>query len=397
MVDVQSQLNALLSTMHIAGVPVSAQPGQQIFASLAPSPGELSITDVLGEPIGLDIISKDVVFSNQAVPDNPLDPMETWLDDVDVAKVLPLYNLAAVVPVLDSTGFPGLLARLKGLLPVALRVVPSITVKWSVTDEHGNDVGGYVAPAGLNAAALNLVFLPVFERLEVGAPAFVSRKITAQVTLAVAGRGEATLPIGPVTIQIPTIPIPQLIALAKDLDYKGPAIVVVPERSGLRSLAELRELLAPIRNLVSTLAHVAEFADMLTGLDTLTTILNEAEVHFYRRDRIDDLQDVTLHERTGPDVRADDELSSFVYISPPAPSDKNENRIELCNDKKLKRGEGRLVVGTGPACVALCRSLHSADPPVLPAGASIDRTNPSTQGDPPTFGNELNSLQFLYD
>lgn len=400
---VTDQLTGALGLMQIAGVANAVPAGQQITATLAPLPGALQLTEIVQQEVSLDLIAKQVVFTDTDFSD------PGWLDDPQIAKILPMFNLAAgAIPVVDGSGVPGLVGRLKGMLPVPVstEMVPTMTVQWLVTDDAGNtlvDGSDFLAPNGLANPTLAITFLPAFVPFDGTVPAAAAgRRLTARVTLS-AGAVQVSRDVGPIRIEIPALPFPRVLALTVGQDFTGAALVMVPDAAGINSLDHIRSLLQPVRNAISTLTAIARLAEMLTGIDALTAILEATNVEFRRRDRIDNLNNVTLIQRPWyeiNDIEAEDELSSFVYLAPPPPRESDENLVEMCNARNLSRRSGRFTVATGSAFVALCRNLHSATPAVTPADAVLTVTDP-----PPTFvfpvsysltfGDQLSSIRFL--
>src|SRR5258706_3269008 len=182
MADLTEQLSQLGSLLSIAGVPATAQPGQTISPSLVPPLSLLHFTDIVQQPVSLDFIAKDVVFSNT----NFNSP--TFVEDASITKILPLFNLTSIPPTLDTSGAPGLIGKLKGTLPVAgpSEAAPSIAVIWKIQDEANNDLvdgSGFLVPNGLTNPTLDVVFLPAFSPFDGSAPPPAKRKIIASVTL----------------------------------------------------------------------------------------------------------------------------------------------------------------------------------------------------------------------
>lgn len=409
--ELNTQFAEWLSVIQVVGLPTTAQPGQLISASLAPLPASFSITEIISQLVTLDVFEKQVVFEKQPDPNNPADM--SWLTDDVIDRPQQLFNLnAGVVPTL-AQGVPGIVGTLSGDFPIALQVFPRVTIEWTITEDDGDIVeeGEYQTFTGRLGPLLELTFLPIFTRYEGVALPFVGRNIAVKIRIEIGEIDDGTLSfaervLGPFRIVMPNIPFPQVLALTKDLDFKGPAVIFVPTAYGFDKASDLLALLRPIRDLISTLGHIASLVEMLTGIDALTRILSGTEAHVYSDDSVNDLQDYTLDSRWGPDIRADDELSSFVYIAPPpaGPKDmdgvteedvKMDGRVLLCNNKALELKEGALRVGTGIGMVALCRSLHMPNPRVLPPDATLRVVVASTQNN--TFGNELNSLEFLKD
>ncbi|HEX2061097.1 MAG TPA: hypothetical protein VHK90_10175, partial [Thermoanaerobaculia bacterium] len=211
MADLATALSQLGSILSIAGVPATAQPGQAISASLAPPLSPLRFTEIVQQDVSLDLIAKNVVFANDDItaPD--------FVEDAELVKILPTFNLATLPPSLDTSGTAGLIGKLKGTLPLAIptEAVPTIAVIWRVRDDAGNDLvegQDFLAPNGLSNPTLDITFLPAFAPFDGSVPPPARRLLTASVTLT-AGTETFTRDVGPVTISIPAIPFPKVLAL----------------------------------------------------------------------------------------------------------------------------------------------------------------------------------------
>lgn len=406
MADLTQQLADAGSLLHILGVPGSANPGQHLTIGLAPPLPTLTFTDVVPQAVSLDFIAKQVVFTNK----NLADP--NFVTDPNIQKILPLFNLGVVPPTVDTSGVPGLIGKLKGMFPVAVPTteVPKMEVTWKITDDAGNALAqgtDFLAPGGLTSPALDVVFLPAFTRFDGAAPGTVGRKIIAHVKLSAGTATPWENDVGPARVEIPTIPFPKVLALTVDIDFQGPSLIMVPGPSPINGIDHIKALLQPVRNVISTLGGIARFAEMLTGIDTLAGVLDGTNVVFSKATTVNNLRDITLVEKPWyePNLRAEDELSAFVYISPPPPGERsNDNKVEMCNARNLSTSEGKFTVNTGLSFVAICSNLHSAAPAVTPASAVSPPV--LTVNNPPagqrwffhnitTFGDELSSINFL--
>jgi len=200
-----------------------------------------------------------------------------------------------------------------------------------------------------------------------------------------------------VRVLIPAIPFPKVLALTLDTEFRGAALILVQDRSGVNAIDHLRTLLEPVRNILSTLTGIVRFANMLVGIDTLTGILDAANIEFRRGDQFDNLNDITLIQRSWyeNDTEAEDELSAFVYLAPPAPPRSQENGVRMFNARSESDSEGQITVTTGPSFVALCRTLHSKRPQVMPSDATLTVDHDPSGWWVSDFGDELSSIQFL--
>jgi hypothetical protein len=395
MADLTDQLAQAGSLLSIAGVPATAQPGQLISTSLVPPLSLIHFTDIVQQDVSLDFIAKDVVFSNT----NFNSP--SFVEDPSIAKILPLFTLTSVPPTVDTSGTPGLIGKLKGTFPVAVPsdIAPTIAVVWKIQDEANNnlvDGSDFLAPNGLTNPTLDIVFLPAFAPFDGSAPPPAKRKIIASVTLT-AGTATFSRDVGPVVVTIPSIPFPKVLALTRDTNFRGPALIMVPGASAITTVEHIRALLQPVRNVISVLTTVARFAEMLLGVDTLASILDATNIAFSKADGVSNLNDIDLESGFFNDTEAEDELSAFVYLAPPPPVESTENAVEMFNDRRFRTGEGKFTVTTGISFVALCNNLHSAIPTVTPTSATLTVNNPPSGGifGPDSFGDELSSIRFL--
>lgn len=399
MPDLAENLEQLGQELNITGVPARAEPGQHILASLTPDLSQLTLTNVIEHDVDLELIAKQVVFTNTDITDS------AFPGDSSIVKVLPMFDLTSVPPSLDDSGVPGLIGTLTGKLPVAVSAPLSITVSWKVQDGSGNNLvegSDFLAPDGLEQQTLSIIFLPAFELFDGTTPQDAVRQLLADVTLK-SGSETWSGEIGPVRVVVPAIPFPQVLALTRHSDFDGAALIVVPGSSAISTINEIKTLLQPIRTVIGTLTSIARFAEMLTGIDMMTEILDATNIVFRKEDRINNLNNIDLIKRPWyrNDIEAEDELSSLAYLSPP-PLEGSARKVELCNDRDLKAGQGKFTVSTGSAFVALCRSLHSKTPELItPSGDLTVNEEPSGWrvrspfSGISSFGNELSSLRFL--
>jgi len=390
-------LAQLAASLNIVGVPTNAQPGQLLTASLAPPVSALRFTDLVSTEVNLNFIAKDVVFSNTnfAAPG--------FAEDPAITKIAPLFNFLTVPPSTDTSGVEGLIGKIKGTLalPVPVEALPKLTVNWRVQDDAGNnlvDGTDFLSPTGLMNAALDVVFLPAFSLFDGSVPPPAKRRIFADVTLTVTGTPPVTQPVGPVEVTIPTIPFPKVLALTLDTNFRGAALVMVPGNSAITTIDQIKTLLQPVRNVISTLTAVTRFAEMLLGINTLANVLEATNFAFRKSNSEHNLNDIDLITRGffENDTEAEDELSALVYISPP-PTKPPENMVEFFNDRDYHTGEGKFTLSTGTSFVALVSNLHSRTPTVAPSSAAlvVNSAPPGGWFNPDTFGDELSSIRFL--
>jgi hypothetical protein len=318
MATLSEQLAQVAAALSIAGVPATAQPGQPVTASLAPPLTAVQFTEAVPTDVGLDLIAKDVVFTNSDIND------PNFAGDPALTKIKPLFVFTSVPPSLDTSGVGGLIGRIQGTiaLPVSVSAIPKITVEWQVLDEFDNVLvqgSDFLTPSGFNNPTLDVMFLPAFVTFDGSFPPPVIRKIRANVTLT-SGTASGTATVGPVIVAIPALPFPKVLVLSLHTNHRGAALVMVPGNSAITTVNHIRSLLQPVRNAISTLTTIVRFAEMILGIDTVTGALENANLAFSRADAVGNLNNIDLITRGFPslnDTEAEDELSSFVYLSPP--------------------------------------------------------------------------------
>jgi hypothetical protein len=399
MADITQQLAQMGALLTIVGVPGTANAGQQLNIGLQPALQPLTFTDIVLENLSLDFIAKQVVFTNKDFT------QPGFVDDPAITKILPLFNLAAVPPSLDPSGVPGLIGKLKGQLPVPVPTteVPGISVTWEIQDGNGNTLSegtDFLAPGGLTNVNLDIAFLPAFTGFDGTIPPPSERNIIAHVVLT-AGTASFSRDVGPVKVLIPTIPFPKVLALTLHTNFLGAALIMVPDVSAIQDINHIKSLLQPVRNAISTLTSIARFAEMLLGIDTLVGILESTNKAFSKDNPVNNLNDIDLITRPWyqNDTEAEDELSAFVYISPPPSPRGTDNQVEMCNARSLGTSEGKFTVSTGLSFVALCGNLHTSTPSVIPTNAVLTVNNAPGgwrwAHNITIFGDELSSIRFL--
>jgi hypothetical protein len=395
MPTLSEQLQQAAEALSIAGVPATVQPGQPVTASLAPPLTVVQFTEAVPTDVGLDLIAKDVVFTNSNITDS------SFAGDPALTKIKQLINFTTVPPSLDTSGVGGLIGRIQGTiaLPVSVSAIPTVSVRWQVSGTEGTD---FLAPSGFDNPTLDVVFLPAFVTFDGTFPPPVTRTITAEVTLSAAG-ATGTATIGPVSVAVPAIPFPKVLVLSLHTDHRGAALVMVPGNSAITTVNHIRSLLQPVRNIISTLTTIVRFAEMILGIDAITGALENANIAFSRADAVSNLNNIDLITRPWyefNDTEAEDELSSFVYLSPPPQIEGSSNAVEMFNSRSFRASGGKFTVTTGNSFVAICGTLHTATPTVAPSSATLTVNNPPQPAPPPfnipgSFGDRLSSIRFL--
>ena len=144
------------------------------------------------------------------------------------SNIRPLFNLATVPPSIDASGVPVLVGKLKGTIPVAVptTAAPQLTVIWSVEDDSGTvlaEGSEYLAPGGLNAPTVDLIFLPAFGLFDGTVPAPVGRRIFAQVTLQAGGQSWSGR-VGPARVVVPAVPFTDRFRVRRSESFRPRAL-----------------------------------------------------------------------------------------------------------------------------------------------------------------------------
>lgn len=384
------------------------QPGTPVAVKLLPaSAAGLTATDLVAGQLELTWITKDVRFNTFGIePVLGTDPFVPADIDALLSGGMPAIVPAVVpLPALNNVGtqqlqgIPGQLAQLAGSFPIPVEVPVALGVLWEVLDENHAVIaaGGatYQAPDGTASPEATFVFPPQTVELtnDVSLPV-VRRYLRATITLR-AGAVQTTRALPEIPVDIPAIPLPAVAVFflhrnfaAVDGDDEGAALVVVPNNSPLRDLAQLQGLLDTLESTVSSLAGIAEFASFLLGLGELTAAL-AAQPHVQFRvadgeNKIRNFNDITLIQRSWyqNDTEAEDELSSMILVGP------SEKRIQCFVARDCDTDEGAFDLTTGRGLFAMVRNLHGSDPATDPSGLlTVTRSAK-------TFGDELSSLRF---
>lgn len=399
MSDITDALATFLSSMSIVGGSQPANSGAPLSFSLAPDPSSLTMIDIVDHPVSLDLIAKNVDFQNVTFADPAAPGVATpeWIADAVVQRLPGQFDLTKVPPTVDLNVVPGLIGKITGTLPVAVprSIVPTMTVVWTIKDENGTTLvegEAYSTVNGTNQPTLDIAFVPGLEEYTGGAATTVARTVEAHVTLTV-GTESSELTIGPVTVQIPTLALPRVIALTVDTNFVGPALILVPGDSPIAGLAQLQSMLQPVRNALQALATIAALADFILGIETLAAIVQQTNVQFRAGNAFGNLNDITLVQNAwySNDIEAEDELSSFIYLSPPpGPENNPPHSVVLYNRRHFDEGGGAMMIQTGKSFFALCRSLSHKHPPLIPDDAV--RTMVHEPGG--NFNDSLSSILF---
>jgi len=379
-------LNSVRDMLSISPtVPAQVQIGQPIHTEILPSLDGVEVSDIISSPINFSFVGKGVVFTDA----NPANPA--------TLQSLPFFDLSTVPPTVRP-GVPGLLGAVTGTVPVAIQLPVKLEVEWSVRAQDGtvlNQGAEFLAPDGLSSPKVTVVFLPQVVELTTGVPAapVVPRILHARVRLTASGTSTAWRDLPDVSVNVPGIAVPTLLAAFLDTNFQGAILVMVPSNSPFGSLAPAVTALNNLQAALAPLSSIARFAAFVSGLQQLTSLLNsEPHIQFRATAGISNLNDITLISRSWyeNDTEAEDELSSMILIGP------FKRRAECFNDRGFDDDEGKFTLTLGLELFAAIRTLHSASPVSEPRGDEIviDTAPPGGWFEPDTFGDELSSIRF---
>ncbi len=212
-----------------------------------------------------------------------------------------------------------------------------------------------------------------------GAPAPVSARIVATVTL-----GEATRSVE-TAVNVFPLRIPSVLALFRNrafsaADY-GAALLVVPGNSPLSSVAGARSAVSQLHAAAERLSAFPRFAALAANVAALLTALRTHEhVAFVRTDALADLHTITLIGRgvLADDISAEDEMSSLILLGPAG------RRARLFIHRGFDQAGGRLDVGVDDENVVLIEDLGA-----IPAGRAQLIVAPGRK----SFDDTLSSLE----
>lgn len=464
MAETQTFLDELAETLRIARFePPLAEVGQYLRFGIRSDPGLLRAVDPalvasavsgsIGGAIG------GPVTATLAIPvERSVKLTVTW----EAFRLVPVFNRGTgttgprVVETGRRTHGEGLIGR-----PPAAPEETELTIvsPGAMQEEQLEPEDGYLAPDGVNLPEVAFLFAPTFAPLSVTVlPAVDTIRVYATVKLTV---GIAPGPqvhkevrIGPITVLLPKLPVPRLLALFRYPQFnletengaprKGQAaLLVVPAKSPLGSFEQLQNALRTLRAALAPLRAIQRFARLLLGLQRLSGALSRRpRLRYALRDEIDDLhkvklitvtrwQDPWVNDAAFPEINDFLERTpglSGVSLDPPdipigdmtirtpdigaTPGNNADNDIYAGNrmsslifigppgakaecfvDKNFKKG--RLIVTTGPEAVVTISSLAYPDDAEAPATVPEDRAVADPQPSPRDggFDDRISSLK----
>lgn len=393
MPGITEALNGLIDTMTGSATP---KPGGQSFVTdVLPRPGQLEVAEVLNGAIDLTWITKDIRFSG--------DSLETELTpavlDTSIIGGMP-------IPVLGTTGVPGLLGQLGGTLPLLNQTKVSVKfdVSWRALDERGSELPSseWSAPGGLEGPKIAIAFAPEIIELtsSVVAPSPTIRKLRATVKLTVAGVPPVERDLPDVPVPVLPLPIPKVVAAFLHTNFQprsgdddGGVFVMVPSDSPLKNAAQLNSTLSSLQTAVGNLAAFAKFAGFLLGLnDLLNAVAAQPYFAMAATNVIEDLNDITIIQNSWyeNDIELEDELSSMIFIGPATA------RLEIFCETEFDDENGHGILSLPDSCAVVVRSLHHDVPPTQPPDLwQTVKVPDHSIVDPDGFGDWTSSLRFV--
>lgn len=369
-------------------------------------------TTVKSQAVTLNLFERDVKFA------------DTNLADENPQGGLSIFDLAAI-PISVVNGVPGTVGKLTGSLPVGIpttdpanaiagiigkitgnvklpvptvtAVAPRLSVNWEVRDgntqQQLNNGEHFLAPAGLNNAALSLVFYPEFTELtESTTVTKRSRQLYASVEITAGDVKVGPRTLGPISTSVPAIPLPTILALCVNENFTGPTLIVVPHSSPLDRVDKVTEIVRQLQSLLAPLSSVVKFAGMVTGLTELVNVLgSEPHIEFRREDFTGNLNDITLVQNPWwiNDIEAEDEVSSLLLVGIP------KRTVQCFNKRDFDPDDGAFTVAAGDRLFAGIRTLHTVTPFSEPLNTVVvDKAVPGFIFRPTSFGDEVSSIRF---
>jgi len=381
------------------------------------------VTDVVGHPVDLFWVSRDVRFVDTQLP---MPPAPIDLTNLGALPVVPSLPTDPV-----PQGVPGSIGRISGAFPVAVPSLQTIThpvsieLRWSILDENqepltsgesfgwkiGTDLageGGVIQPPPDRVTELlKLTLIPPFVDLT-GIDLFVGRWIQARFRLKAGGTSTAWFDLR-VKVNLPALPIPTLAFLFQHKQMQPPVLLMMPANSPLGP-DDFIDILERTRDTLDQLRGVLSFLGLFVSeVNDLNTILQGASIKVAKADDLKNLNDLDLiHHPNWPnvtnifvnDTEAEDELSSLLYFGPPG------RRLKAYNARNFSNKEGEMHVVVGRELVVRVWDLHSASPGSVPGNrVSVPKAPTGCRGtwcflggghDITTFGDEFSSLKLTW-
>ncbi|MDQ6770883.1 MAG: hypothetical protein M3Z54_12945 [Gemmatimonadota bacterium] len=431
-------LYALATTLQIeVPAPHTVTPGQVITASIAPQLSQMRVPFVSDQVINAIWLAKNLRIADTATGLQTL-PLDRNLPAI--LGPMPIVDLTRVPP-LAVSGIPGLLGQLAASIPLPLQLPVGLRVKWMIKDANNKEVppgsgvfslaGGVDGPsrdkllgtlgtdtqkppqiATTGVPAISLTFAPATSELVVGvAPTTATYTINAIVQLFVGVDKlpdpnipqiyeiSAAVDLPPVSITIPAIPIPWILAMFRHASYKpsegrdeGFALVMVPSNSLIGDLAQFQSVLKDVTGVVAGLQQFTNFGTLWTGLQSvLNNVIAQPYIQIRATDSISNLADVQLKDTSWSDwrgINANDEVDSILVVGPSGYS------ANCFNNTGLSVSEGAFTITLGDEFyVAIPYLGDPSNPKAMEFLVSDPAEKATVTNEGESFHDELSSVQ----
>jgi hypothetical protein len=422
-------LAAVASSLRISRTSaLRALPGELVTASLVPASPLMDVSELVDGALNIAWTVKDVLYKDAkaiAVPTAGDLQGSGLIEAMDGAGEvlggqplpLPLGTVGGqVVP--STTDIAGLLGQVFGELTIP-RLSVRLSLEWRLRYRGKQSVEGedFIATSGLTSPTVSLLIPPFFDEMRadtIKTPHVDLACLSAVVTLKLdSGVGERQLVFETPSVPILILPllIPTIVVVFSEPNFGVTdgswALVIVPEHSPLAGVRHLTGVLAKIDRVVDALSSIASLATWILGLDEVTSaITDHPRIRFINRDKVSDLDDVTI--RPGPffgvfgDATADDEAQSIMMLGPVGTKAIFYNNSGFDTSDGISGRQGAYsVTMTDELPYVFIRDLAQGDaqhvgPTSIPAdavGDVITDTYDTTFSDP-TWNKSMSSFQF---
>ncbi|QNR69776.1 hypothetical protein IAQ67_12650 [Paenibacillus peoriae] len=289
----------------------------------------------------------------------------------------------------------GNLSSLTGTVPISQVVPLCVEVSWEITDENGNTaVEGidYIAPNGLSANNVSLIFLPPYiTELSSDPNLMTSFKpklylVKARVTVRAGGNNLDTQLSHPVSV-LP-LEIPSIIAAFAHKHFasfiRGRAIVLVPPNSVIRSTKRLFETLINIKNQVAACSVVTDYFLLKQTLDLLIdALISSPEPQIWVGKEFN-LNEIPYGDADFPWAN---QIDSFMFLSLPGRTASFSNGV-----RSNAQGAFRITLDVNHQnSYVLCRSLQYKKPATEPFNTELSILHDPVDD---TFSNRIEKITF---
>ena len=347
-------LSALLDAAHKVTATASgsglerqltlALPAGMDTGGLGVSLVDRSVVHEAARPVDVDLtfFAKNVRFGDAALSQGTIGGMPV----VEGLGALPGPGVMFTESGASGPGVPGLLGALKGQVklpveriveetsrvPVTLQTrwslregsQPVAGAAWSTDGQQWHALPSEITPGDVRALKLRLPL--AFGHLHTGVPPVRQLSLHAAVTLSTS-TPHPSVSSGwievqpPVTIPLPTVPVPTVLVLFEHSDFRGRALVVVPTGSIVGKTLSVGQALGHTTSALSALAPGHALLGFL-GSPTAAALLNVApspgQVLLAESSRINNTSAYVFDAGSFGFGRftAEDSMSSFIAVGP---------------------------------------------------------------------------------